>query len=40
MEINENYRQSIVLTTYNPEVASIGNQKLILKNGKLIKRDE
>ena len=40
MEINENYRQSIVLTTHNPEVASIGNQKLILKNGKLIKRDE
>ena len=40
MEINENYRPAIVLTTHNPEVASIGNQKLILKNGKLIKRDE
>tara|TARA_S200000501_G_scaffold190210_1_gene179077 strand:- start:68915 stop:69586 length:672 start_codon:yes stop_codon:yes gene_type:complete len=39
IEINKNYRQSIVLTSHNPDVASIGNQKLVLKNGKLINRD-
>jgi len=35
IEINKDFGQSIVLTTHNPDIASIGNRKLILDDGQL-----
>tara|TARA_B100001123_G_C15291656_1_gene1017686 strand:- start:635 stop:1303 length:669 start_codon:yes stop_codon:yes gene_type:complete len=35
IEINKDFGQSIVLTTHNPDIASIGDQKLILDDGQL-----
>ena len=34
-EINDKLKQTIILTTHNPEVASIGNKKYKLENGTL-----
>ena len=35
IEINKDFGQSIVLTTHNPEVANIGDCRLVLNDGKL-----
>ncbi|MBH10173.1 MAG: lipoprotein-releasing system ATP-binding protein LolD [Candidatus Marinimicrobia bacterium] len=35
VEINKNFGQSIVMTTHNPEVANIGDYRLVLNDGKL-----
>lgn len=35
VEINKDFGQSIVLTTHNPDIASIGDRKLILDDGQL-----
>ena len=35
IEINKDFGQSIVLTTHNPDIASIGDRKLILDDGQL-----
>jgi lipoprotein-releasing system ATP-binding protein len=37
MKINENYNQSIILTTHNPEISEIGHKKFNLVNGTLNK---
>ena len=34
-KINEYYRQSFIITTHNPDVASIGKCQYILNNGSL-----
>ena len=36
VEINKDFGQSIVLTTHNPDVAGIGDRKLMLDDGQLI----
>ncbi len=37
VQINNDFKQTIILTTHNPEVASIGNKKYNLENGYLNK---
>ena len=35
IKINKDFRQSIILTTHNPDIASIGDRQFILENGSL-----
>ena len=35
IEINKDFGQSIVLSTHNPDVAGIGDRKLMLDDGQL-----
>ena len=35
IKINKNFGQAIVLTTHNPDIASIGDRQFILENGSL-----
>ena len=35
IKINRDFGQSIVLTTHNPDIASIGHRQFILENGSL-----
>jgi len=35
IKINKDFGQSIILTTHNPDIASIGNRQFILDNGSL-----
>ena len=38
IEINNDFKQAIVLTTHNPSVADIGHKQFVLENGSLITR--
>ena len=35
IKINKDFGQSIILTTHNPDIASIGDRQFILENGSL-----
>ena len=35
IKINKDFGQSIILTTHNPDIASIGDRQFILDNGSL-----
>ena len=39
IEINKDFKQTIVLTTHNPKVAEIGHRKFSLENGSLIQQN-